>query len=210
MATPIASGEGLTSLLRTFNRVICRLCYHTSSDSTPSLPPQGGVILIANHTSPSDPLLLAATAGRPIRFLMAREIYERRDLRWVFRAMGCIPVRRGQPDVTAVRQALRALAQGDVVGIFPEGGIDEHREEAGYAGIGYLAIKAGAPIVPAAIQWDRARPRSLLGLLKPGRPIVRYGPAIAVRRDARPQAAQVETLTRTAMHAIHGLLRTPT
>lgn len=196
----------LAVLLGTVNRAICCICYDIRPLTPPPLPMTGPLILVANHTSFSDPLVLAATAGRPIRFLMAREIYERRRLRWVFRACGCIPVSRGQPDIGAVRDVLRALAHGEVVGIFPEGGIDEYREEGGYAGIGYLAFKTGAPIVPAAIRWDRPRPDGLLGILKPGRPDVRYGPPITVSPEPHPPQAQVAALTRTAMQAIRELL----
>lgn len=191
------------------NRAICRWCYDIRPFTPSPLPTRGAVILVANHTSFSDPLVLAATVGRPIRFLMAREIYDHRRLRWLFRASGCIPVRRGRPDIGAVREVLRALDQGDAVGIFPEGGIDEHREEAGYAGIGYLALKTGAAIVPAAIRWDRVRTRSLLGILKPGRPHVRYGRPITVQPDARPAPATVSDITQTAMQAIRGLLDRP-
>lgn len=198
-----------TALLWIVNRAICRLCYGLRSLTPPPLPETGAVIVVANHTSFSDPLVLAGTAGRRIRFLMAREFYEHRRLGWVFRAWGCIPVRRGRRDIGAVREVLRALARGEAVAVFPEGGIDEHREETGYAGVGYLALKTGARIVPAAIRWDRARPLRLLGILKPGRPDVRYGPPITVQADAHPSRARVQDLTRAAMRAIRDLLDRP-
>lgn len=207
MPTNSLCGGRLTVLLWVVNRAICRFCYAIRPLTPPPLPTTGAVILVANHTSFSDPLVLAATAGRPIRFLMAREIYEHRPLGWIFRASGCIAVRRGQPDVRAVREMLRALGQGEALGIFPEGGIDEHREEGGYAGFGYLALKTGAFIVPAAIRWDHARPNRLLGILEPGRADVRYGHPIAVHADAHPTQAQVHHLTRTVMRAIHDLLQ---
>ena len=74
---------------------------------------------------------------------------------------------------------LRVLKQGAVVGIFPEGGIDEYREESGYRGVGYLALKTGVPVVPVSIFWNHAPPLNLFGtILTPGKALVRYGTPI--------------------------------
>src|SRR5207248_98105 len=98
------------------------------------------------------------------------------SLHWLFRLIGCIPVSPGRLEVAPVRSMLKALAQGDVVGIFPEGGIVNHRKEEGYEGIGFVALKSGAPVVPASIGWDTPRPLNLLrALITPGRATVRYG-----------------------------------
>ena len=151
------------------------------------LPQNGPVLLVSDHSSYSDPMLLAATANRPIIFLTAREVYQRRDLRWLCKIAHYIPINRGTPDVGAVRAMLRALRQGEVVGIFPEGGIDQHREESGHLGIGYLALKTGAPVVPASIAWAQARPLHLgKSLITPGRAVVRYGPLIVSQLDPDP------------------------
>jgi 1-acyl-sn-glycerol-3-phosphate acyltransferase len=82
-------------------------------------------------------MVLLATAGRPIRFLMAKEIYFRIHIRWVFEAFRCIPVQRGRRDITAIRTMLEGLAAQEVIGLFPEGGLDRHRLDEGHPGIGY-------------------------------------------------------------------------
>ncbi|WNM57893.1 lysophospholipid acyltransferase family protein [Candidatus Nitrospira allomarina] len=90
-----------------------------------------------------------------IRFLMAKEIYAQLHIRWVFHAFGCIPVKRGKRDIRAIRTMLDGLAAQEVIGLFPEGGLDwRHRLDAGHLGVGYLAIKSGAPVIPASIVWD--------------------------------------------------------
>jgi 1-acyl-sn-glycerol-3-phosphate acyltransferase len=193
-------------LLDGLNRLICRVLYHVTPQSPSPLPQNGPVLLVSDHSSYSDPMLLAATANRPIIFLTAREVYQRRDLRWLCKIAHYIPINRGTPDVGAVRAMLRALRQGEVVGIFPEGGIDQHREESGHLGIGYLALKTGAPVIPASIAWAQARPLHLgRSLITPGRAVVRYGPLIVSQLDPDPTRAKIQAMTATIMRAIQGI-----
>jgi 1-acyl-sn-glycerol-3-phosphate acyltransferase len=193
-------------LLDGLNRLICRVLYHVTPQSPSPLPQNGPVLLVSDHSSYSDPMLLAATANRPIIFLTAREVYQRRDLRWLCEIAHYIPINRGTPDVGAVRAMLRALRQGEVVGIFPEGGIDQHREESGHLGIGYLALKTGAPVVPASIAWAQARPLHLgRSLITPGRAVVRYGPLIVSRLDPNPTREKIQAVTATIMRAIQDI-----
>jgi 1-acyl-sn-glycerol-3-phosphate acyltransferase len=94
---------------------------------------------------------------------MAKEIYSRPHIRWVFQAIRCIPVQRGKRDIRAIRTMLDGLAVQEVIGLFPEGGLDRHRLDEGHPGIGYLAIKSGAPVVPASIVWEG--PHSVTSML---------------------------------------------
>ena len=109
--------------------------------------------MAANHVSGQDPLLLIAAADRPLRFLIAREQYERFGLTWLFRAVGCIPVdRRGRPE-RALREAYSALRSGEVVAIFPHGRIhlptDPPRALKG--GAVRLAVALQCPILPVRV-----------------------------------------------------------
>ncbi|NQY25738.1 MAG: 1-acyl-sn-glycerol-3-phosphate acyltransferase [Piscirickettsiaceae bacterium] len=96
---------------------------HRLPDTDIKLPETGAAIVVANHVSGLDPFILISACRRPLRFLVAREQYERPILRWLFKASGCIPVDRfGKPEL-ALRQALRALEKGEVLAIFPHGSI---------------------------------------------------------------------------------------
>lgn len=193
-------------LLDRLNRLICQVLYQVTPLSPSPLPQNGPVLLVSDHSSYSDPMLLAATANRPIIFLTAREVYQRRDLRWLCEIAHYIPINRGTHDVGAVRAMLRALRQGEVIGIFPEGGIDEHRKESGHLGIGYLALKTGAPVVPVSIAWDQARPVHLgRSLITPGRAVVRYGPLIVPPSDPDPTRETIRAVTATIMRAIQNI-----
>ncbi len=188
------------------NILVCRVIYRVSAPSPPPLPAEGPIILVCNHVSFNDPMVLLATAGRPVRFLMAREIYDKPRLRWAFKILNHIPLTRGAHDIKAVRGVLTALHQGEVVGVFPEGGIHKHREESGHLGVGYLALKTGMPLVPAAIAWAKPRPLTMMKmLLTPGKAVIRYAPPIHVTRTARPNADAMTALTGQVMDAIRDL-----
>ena len=87
---------------------------------------------------------------RPVRFLIAREEYDRFGFRWLFKAAGCIPVDRDRNPEKALHTALAQLKQGEVIGIFPHGGIRWPVQSAGKikGGAVRLAQRSQCPIYP--------------------------------------------------------------
>jgi 1-acyl-sn-glycerol-3-phosphate acyltransferase len=154
-----------------------------------------------------DPLVLLATAGRPVRFLMAWEIFAQFYVRWVFEALQCIPVQRGKRDISAIRTMLDGLAAKEVICLFPEGGLDRHRLEEGHPGIAYLAIKSGAPVIPASIVWERSRSSSsmLKTLLMPCKASIRYGEPLQFPQESRPGKHYLQASTKKIMKQIEAL-----
>jgi 1-acyl-sn-glycerol-3-phosphate acyltransferase len=148
-------------------------------------------------------MALLATAGRPITFVVTREVYDLPSLRWALRAGHCIPVHRGTSDVAAARAMLKALESGEALGLFPEGGIDERRKRSGHPGVGYLALKTGVTIVPASIVWSRPRPPTLFrSLLTPGRAVVHFGAPLTFHINPDPSHEEIQAATATIMAAI--------
>ena len=124
----------------------------------------------------------------------------------MFQAFQTIPVRRGIRDIRAIRSMMRALERGEVVAVFPEGGIDNFRDESGHLGVAYLAVKIGAPIIPVSIQWASHRPASIWGtLFVPGHLTVRYGEPLRFPQRNNPQRGALQTITRHAMRCIRDL-----
>ncbi|MEC4672626.1 MAG: lysophospholipid acyltransferase family protein [Nitrospirota bacterium] len=204
MSTPIRGM--LYRIFDWLNRLICHILYSIRPPSGSPLPESGPVLLVSDHSAYSDPMVLAATAGRPIVFLTAREIYYHPFLVWFCKTVRYIPVRRDIQDVGAVRAMLRALSKGEVVALFPEGGINEYREEGGHLGIGYLALKTAAPVVPASIAWDKASPLSLpRSLCTPRKATVRYGAPIVFPTLTHPDRENIEQATARIMYAIRTL-----
>lgn len=140
------------------NRIFCRR-FHRLPRETLKLPGRGGVLVASNHVSGLDPLLLIAASRRPLRFVIAREQYERWGLKWLFRAIGCIPVDRGRDPHRALYAARRALDAGEVVALFPHGKIHlDHLPSVPLRrGIVLLSQMTGAPIVSVRIDGVRGQ-----------------------------------------------------
>ncbi|MDE2477553.1 MAG: MFS transporter [Betaproteobacteria bacterium] len=114
-------------LLRFVAWVLTHLVYRFRVRGESALPATGPALLVCNHVSFVDAVLLMAASPRPIRFLMDHEIFRIALLGWLFRLTRAIPVapRGEQPLVyqAAFDQALQTLRDGDLLAIFPEGGI---------------------------------------------------------------------------------------
>ncbi|WP_447968728.1 lysophospholipid acyltransferase family protein [Nitrospira sp. M1] len=185
------------------NRLVCRVMFRVTNVQPSPLPDQGPVLLVSDHSSLGDPLVLLASAGRHISFLMAQEIYASR-FQWAYEAMDTIPVRRGRQDINAVRGMLQRLRHDQVVGLFPEGGLDNFRAEEGRPGIGYLALKTGAPIVPVSVVWanERSVTSIVRTLLIPCRAMVRYGKPLIFPQESKPDRGKIEQVTTQVMDEI--------
>jgi 1-acyl-sn-glycerol-3-phosphate acyltransferase len=141
-----------------------RTWHRCSPDGPCTLPGAGPAILVANHPSHADPAFLIASSPRLLCFLQARECYDILLLRRLFRRVGCIPVSRDAPDLAAIRLALKRLREGKVVCLFPEGDVGEaggDRVAPGKSGAALLALRSGAPVIPAHIRGG-PRTRNLL------------------------------------------------
>lgn len=207
LAVPVTQQGFVYTSLHRLNSWVCRLMYGVTVAVSCPIPGKGPALIVCDHTSIGDPLVLLATAGRPIRFLMAKEIYARSHLRWVFQAFRCIPVQRGKRDIRAIRTMLDGLAAQEVIGLFPEGGLDRHRLDAGHLGVGYLAIKSGAPVIPASIVWDG--PHSVTSMVKtllvPSKARIRYGKPLQFKQEIRPRKKSLQSCTREIMKHIEVL-----
>lgn len=130
---------------------------------TEHIPATGAAILVANHISHSDPLVMAHyvyDAGRWPRFLAKSTLFRNPILGRLLRATGQIPVYRGTIDAAkALSAAEAALARGEVIIIYPEGTVSkqpEHWPMRGKNGVARLALNTGAPVIPIA-QWGPER-----------------------------------------------------
>lgn len=114
--------------------------------------PAGAAIVVANHPSALDPAVLAVTLPRRRTFFIAAAEFLTLPLvGWAIRSYGVIPVRRGQTDLSVIKDAMRALDDGKLVVIFPEGRVTPEGSGALKAGAALLAARARVPILPAAV-----------------------------------------------------------
>jgi len=140
------------------NRFFCHR-YHGLPKEYVELPETGPAIIVANHISGLDPLMMAVICRRPVRFLVAKEEYNRFGFRWLFKAAGCIPVDRKRNPERALHEALAVLTQGEVVGIFPHGGIQWPTNLEGKikGGAVRLAQRTKCPIYPVLFSGVRLK-----------------------------------------------------
>src|SRR5215218_581972 len=117
-----------------------------------NVPRNGPLLVVSNHLSNADPIILEAAFPRPLFFLGKAELFRNPLFRWILRRFGGIPLERGTADLAALRRARAVLEQGIALGIYPEG--VRSRTAAlvkGLPGAGLIALQTDAPVLPVAI-----------------------------------------------------------
>jgi len=134
---------------------LVRCFYRVRVEGAERVPSEGGALLVCNHVSFVDGMLVAATLPREPRFLMYTPFFDVPVLGWFAKRMGVIPVSSGdtaEEKHNSLKAAADAAAGGDLVCIFAEGGITRSGTMLGFArGLERIAGEAGVPIVPVAL-----------------------------------------------------------
>ncbi len=144
-------------LLRFVAFVASRCVYRFKVRGDEHIPTEGAAIVVANHVSFVDAILLMAASPRPIRFVMDHRIFAVPVLGGLFRLAKAIPIAPEREDPAIYRAAFEAadqvLADGDLLGIFPEGGITRDGELQPFkGGIMKIVQRRAVPVVPVALQ----------------------------------------------------------
>jgi 1-acyl-sn-glycerol-3-phosphate acyltransferase len=144
-------------LLRFLAWLLISTMYRLDDRGTERIPREGPAILTSNHVTYVDAIILLAASPRPIRFLMWYRIFQIPGLSWIFKMARAIPVasHREVPGMAAkaLDEAARALENGELVGIFPEGGLTYNGELKPFRpGIVRMVERTPVPVVPMALQ----------------------------------------------------------
>ena len=195
----------VSRVLQAVNRAYTH-AYHRLEVFAPcKLPKSGAAIIVCNHTSGLDPHLVQSPCGRLITWMMAKEYYDLWYLKPVFEQLGVIPVTRSGRDTSAMREAMRALKNGQLLGIFPEGRIEISREMFPFqTGVALMAMKTGVPVYPAYLDGTQRNKSMLAALLRPQRARVIYGDEVHWDR-ADDSREGLETATATIQAAVKAL-----
>ena len=138
----------VVAAIKVYTRITCRI----DAPDLHEIPKTGPLIVISNHTGQIEvPVLFAFLQPRKLTGWAKVETWDNWFLHWVFNLWGMIPIRRGEADMKALRQALTALENGAILGIAPEG----TRNKTGILrralpGVVIIALHSGAPILPIA------------------------------------------------------------
>jgi 1-acyl-sn-glycerol-3-phosphate acyltransferase len=140
-----------------------------------NIPRRGPFIVVSNHLSASDPVLLGVKLGRKTVYMAKEELFRHRFTGYIIRRFGAFPVYRGRSNRDALREASRILQQGNVLGMFPEGkrSLEDSLQPALY-GSALIAFHNRVPILPVGIAgsevmwgfgwiWRRPKVRIVIG-----------------------------------------------
>jgi 1-acyl-sn-glycerol-3-phosphate acyltransferase len=194
------------------SRAICRVFFFMTGGvkcvGTENMPESGGVILAPNHISFVDPPAVGMGMKRQLLYMAKEELFKVPIFGWWMRGVQSFPVRRGTADRKAIKQAIDLLDQGGLICIFPEGKRSEDGKlQEPELGIGLIALKSRAPIVPAAIAGSDK-------VLAPHSTKVRRHPIHIVYGkpltfpdlyESKESRAAIEEIGRRTMAAIAGL-----
>ncbi len=173
------------------------------------VPMQGKLIVVANHASDFDPPLLSAAVRRPVSYMAKEELFEVPVLHQAIRLYGAYPVKRGSPDRSAIREALKQLEQGWAVGIFLQGTrTADGRIPNPKIGAALIAAKAQAPLLPVSLWGTQQISNKGSALPRPVPLTIRIGAPIAPPASThRPELEAVTAQCTEAIHHLHDLGR---
>jgi 1-acyl-sn-glycerol-3-phosphate acyltransferase len=197
----------IVRLLQAGNVCFARIYHRLSVVSPMRLPREGAGILICNHISGLDPLMIQSACPRLIVWMMASEYYEVRGLNRIFRTVGAIPVERSGRDMAATRAAMRAIDDGRIVGIFPEGRIEPSRQLLPFqTGVAMMALRKGVPIYPAHLEGTQRGKPMLEAMLKPRVASLAFGEPLHLKETDSSREG-LERATRQLEQAVASLSR---
>lgn len=159
-------------LLRFLAWMLINTVYRVRRSGIEHIPTRGAAVLVCNHVSYVDALVIMAASPRPIRFVMDHQIFNVPVLSWLFRIAKTIPIAPASEDAAVMQQAFdeiaRALDDGDLVCIFPEGKLTSTGEMNGFkGGIKKIVDTSQVPVIPMALRglWGSVFTRSRQSIL---------------------------------------------
>ncbi len=197
-------GDPVTGLMVLATQVYCHLMHRTQYEGLKHVPQTnqpGGLIVVSNHGSPIDPVLIQSACGFVVRWMMAGDMMIP-QLGWLWRHQRMIPVARDGRDLGPAREAIRHVQAGGVLGVFPEGALVRPRDQVRpfHPGIGFMIAKTHAPVL---LLWLSGTPEAThLGsaLLTRSHARVRFIDRLEFG-DERDPAAITQTLRRLLAEA---------
>ncbi|RDZ26229.1 MFS transporter [Lysobacter silvisoli] len=193
-------------LMRFLSWVFVRTLYRLRAQGMERIPDEGPALIVCNHVSYMDALILSASVPRPVRFVMYYKIFNIPVMSWIFRTAKAIPIAGAKENPEVMRRAFEeieaALADGQLVGIFPEGALTRDGEIATFkSGVEHILAKNPVPVIPMALRgmWSSmwSRRDSRLGRMRVPRrfrahvEVIAGAPVAAADASAEQLEAQV-------------------
>ncbi|ADE57212.1 lysophospholipid acyltransferase family protein [Aminobacterium colombiense] len=172
------------TLTKIFCFIVLKLYNRLSVRWLASLPKEDPVIVVANHCSNLDPIIIGALFPRRLRYLAKSELFSTLGMSLLIRTLGAIPVKK--QDLQSAGAALKAfldlLEKGENVLLFPEGARSLNGKlQPLQGGVALIAMKSGAPVIPAFIKGSFESMPPGASFVRPNRIQVTFGEAIYPR-----------------------------
>ncbi|MCL5289914.1 MAG: lysophospholipid acyltransferase family protein [Bacillota bacterium] len=165
------------------------------------LPAKGGVVVVSNHISNLDPVVVGCALTRPVHFMAKVELFKIPVLSFIIKILGAFPVNREKSDRNAIRKALEILQRGSMVGVFPEGTRSKTGQlQKAHIGAAMLAVKADVPILPVALKGTKGWFKKITVVI--GEPV--YLPELW---RGRPGKEELEALSQQVMGKISNMMK---
>jgi len=166
-------------------QLFCVLCFGIRAFGVTNIPRKGGFLLVCNHQSFLDPMLTALPTARMCCFAARDSLFKIPAFGRLIHSVNAIPIKRGQPDLRAMRKCIERLKQGFGLVLYPEGTrTSDGKIGPLKPGFGLLARRAAVPIIPAVIDgayecWPRHKK-----IFRPGKVTVNYAKPISYEEIA--------------------------
>ena len=167
------------ALLQILAQLLAVILFRLRVSGRRHVPRRGEVLIVSNHQSFMDPVLVACGLPRHLRYLARDSLFKFPPAAWLIRSLGAIPIHREGTGLTGLKETLRQLRAGHAVLMFPEGTRSrDGRVKPLRPGVSLLVERAGATVVPVALAgafeaWPRGR-----RLFRPHPICVQFGPPI--------------------------------
>ena len=190
-------------LMRFLSWVLVRTLYRLRVQGIDHIPDEGPALVVCNHVSYMDALILSASIPRPVRFVMYHKIFNIPVMSWIFRTAKAIPIAGVREDRALMERAFaqidQALADGEIVGLFPEGTLTSDGQIARFkSGVERILAQRPVPVIPMALRgmwasmWSRRKARAAGGRLDRMRVPRRFRAQVEVMVEAPLAGADVD------------------
>jgi len=157
-------------------RILTTLLFELKVYGIENVPTSGGALLVANHQSYIDPVVVAVRLRRPVSYLAQSGLFKNPFLGWLIRSLHAFPIERGKGDVGAVRESIRRLDEGHILNMYPEGTRTSDGEIGQIQkGIALILRKTTVPVIPVAIEGSFKAWPNHLKIFRPANVHVMYG-----------------------------------
>ncbi len=192
----------LWRLIRFIVRVIVAIIADVHTIGRQNVPETGPLIIASNHLSWTDIPLIPAFLQRRVVYMAKEEAFQGK-VGWLVRFFGAFPVKRGEADRQSLRAAEEQLKAGRMLGIFPEGTRSKiHKLGKAHAGMGMIALRSGAPVLPVAIYGSE----NVFKKFRPRITIIFGEPMILTPKGKKITREDIDRSTEQVMYRISSML----